>query len=220
MVVCHRSRNGPLRRGSKSNPLRGDGGYLPGQIGRDLVDGSSRNPEPLVARDRNIPLNRLASDASGQKPQKPRIRGEKTKERDGFVALTETEKIVLSVKRQRLESRSSDARRGQAREDESPPIDAHGQVATAGAPFDELGLPSAPPVRIRAEKTRQATPEAAEARKYATENILLLFAFHNLHVSFFLVEYEVEGFLVILSVVTLVFSGHPHTFMLGWLMVD
>ncbi|CAK9865744.1 unnamed protein product [Sphagnum jensenii] len=123
-----------------------------------------RNPEPLVARDRNIPLNRLASDASGQKPQKPRIRGEKTKERDGFVALTETEKIVLSVKRQRLESRSSDARRGLAREDESPPIDAHGQVATAGAPFDELGLPSAPPVRIRAEKTRQATPEAAEAR--------------------------------------------------------
>jgi len=158
------SRSGPLRRGSKSNPLRGDGGYLPGQIGRDLVDGSSRNPEPLVARDRNIPLNRLALDASGQKPQKPRIRGEKTKERDGFVALTETEKIVLSVKRQRLESRSSDARRGQAREDESPPIDAHGQVATAGAPFDELGLPSAPPVRIRAEKTRQATPEAAEAR--------------------------------------------------------
>ncbi|CAK9206976.1 unnamed protein product [Sphagnum jensenii] len=123
-----------------------------------------RNPEPLVARDRNIPLNRLASDASGQKPQKPRIRGEKTKERDGFVALTETEKIVLSVKRQRLESRSSDARRGLAREDESPPIDAHGQVATASAPFDELGLPSAPPVRIRAEKTRQATPEAAEAR--------------------------------------------------------
>ncbi|CAM6017298.1 unnamed protein product [Sphagnum balticum] len=92
------------------------------------------------------------------------IRGEKTKERDGFVALTETEKIVLSVKRQRLESRSSDARRGLAREDESPPIDAHGQVATAGAPFDELGLPSAPAVRIRAEKTRQATPEAAEAR--------------------------------------------------------
>jgi hypothetical protein len=168
MVVGHRSRNGPLRRGSKSNPLRGDGGYLPGQIGRDLVDGSSRNPEPLVARDRNIPLNRLASDASGQKPQKPKIRGEKTKERDGFVALTETERIVLSVKRQRLESRSSDARRGLAREDESPPIDAHGQVATASAPFDELGLPSAPPIRIRAEKTRQATPEAAEARKYAT----------------------------------------------------
>lgn len=147
----------------KAQPARGEGGYLPGRIGRDLLDGHIE-PEPVNGGEQNLRMHRL---------QKQRVRGEK---RDGMMLYANAEGS-LPMKRQRLE--------GRAPEEE----DLHGGVCAAAAapPLEEIGLPliSATSVRPRAERNRQVAAERAEraeARKYVTRTIpqLALFSYNEL----------------------------------------